>query len=319
MNVFWKYSIPALKRAREIDIHACLNHGYVRKITLPSYTPEPELIRQSEIMHLSFEYPYLIFNFLDYLIKNQSDVLNEQFSFSYPGFQLKILQDYFTILEIMKQIKLLAVQYHDKALFQTTELFFRENVFNEKILKRLSAHILNPKKKSLNTILTIKDIFFLYDLIMGYEKEKDKEGKSYLVINHSVFRHFHKHTKILPCHFYDNTFSKNSNPDTISVPEYRKKLLMDLKTYLKVIKHDLEILSGKEEGGDTQNKAARQREFESDFHYGSIHYKMNHQYIVEYLYERYFQNPHIFCGMHHEALEFVFSMMNFTLIEKEYS
>jgi len=319
MNVFWTYRVPTLKKDRIIHIHAGLNHGYVRKIILPDYTPEQELIQQSEIMELSFEYPYMTFNFLNYLIKSQQDLLDEKLSFSTPGFQLKILQDYFSILEIMKQIKLLAVHYHDKALYQTTALFFRESIFNEKILNRLSAHILNPEKDSLNTILTIKDIFFLYDLIMGYEKEKEKEGKSYLVMNHAVFRHFHKHKKILPGHFYDNAFIKDSNPELISVPEYRKKLLNDLKKYLQVMKHDLEILSGKEDGGGRQNITSMQTNLESAFHYGNIHHKTNHQYLVEYLYDRYFQNPHVFYGLHHEALEFVFFLMNFTLLEKEYS
>ncbi|MDK2976173.1 MAG: hypothetical protein PWP06_648 [Candidatus Marinimicrobia bacterium] len=319
MNVFWTYRVPTLKKDRIIHIHASLNHGYVRKIILPDYTPERDLILQSEIMELPFEYPYMIFNFLNYLIKSQQNLLNEQLSFSTSGFQLKILQDYFTILEIMKQIKLLAFYYHDKALYQTTTLFFSENAFNEKILKRLSAHLLNPEKNTLNTILTIKDIFFLYDLIMGYEKEKEKEGKGYLVINHAVFQHFHKHKKILPCHFYDNDFIKDPNPEWISVPEYRKKLLNDLKIYLQVMKHDLEILSGKEEENGSQNIAAMQTYPESAFHYGKIHHKTNHQYLVEYLYDRYFQNPRVFYGLHHEALEFIFFLMNFTIIEKEYS
>lgn len=324
MNVYWKYRIPALKGENEIDIVAVLNHGYVRKISVSSRNSEPEVIRDVDINDLSLEYPYLIFNFLKRILLKKSEHLTEQLSFSNPYFLLKILQDYFTILEIMKQIKLLAVQYNDKALYQTTTLFFRENAFNEKILRRLSAFIMNPKPDLLNSILTIKDIFFLYDLIMGYDKEKEKEGRVYLIVNDFIFKHFHKKKILLSCHYYDKDFPMDTFPEIISVPDYREKLLNDLKSCLHTIKHDLEILSGKEDSEPPVNTLKSHvndagSDITTSFCYGRIIREDNHAYYTEYLYDRYLGVPDLFNGMHHQALEFVFSLMNFTLIEKRYS
>ncbi|MDD5581981.1 MAG: hypothetical protein PHS99_02055 [Candidatus Marinimicrobia bacterium] len=319
MNIYWKYKVPTLKKPRSIEIQASLRNGFVQNISFNEEEYHPEIIHKKELLSLSQDYPFLLFNFLNKLILKDESPSESMLSTDSPYFILKILEDYFTTLEIMKQIKYIAQYFNDKALYQTITLFFQENTFNEIILKRLIEYFLNPNSLSLKKdILTIKDIFFLYDLIIGYEREKEKEGRGYLTMNNALFNHFYKKITILACNFYELTFDSNPFFDKISVPLYRKKLLQDLKKSLQTMRNDLEILSGKEDK-ELWNYSKHISTDITDFQYGKIIFEKNHCYTVNYLYGNYIEKPDIFYSLHHKALEFFFLLLNFTEIRKEYS
>jgi hypothetical protein len=318
MNVEWTYITPSLCSDVTIHIKASLRHGYIEQITINPPISNPETINLSHLPDLSDTDPFIAFSFYKMLfLKKTTD--------AHPDgthlILLKILQDYFVILEIMKQIKNLAVAYDDKALFQTTHLFFTENVFNKKILSRLTSivvHTENPK--AFQTILSLSDVFFLYDLIMGYQKAKEKEGRLYLFINNFLFKHINKDRKILRCDFYRDDFLHQDRFVKVSLPEYRDILLDDLKSVLAALKTDLEQLSKNENGLSLHTfNPGEKKQYEMPvdlFHFGRVILFQDDTVILEYVYDSLFKHKECFTGLSYEALEFILSLLNFQLKEK---
>jgi|GEM_PF-2273896 len=323
MKVYLKYKVPSLYNETHLSVCVIVRHGLIKDISF-------DWDKSLYVFSLSSPYPvlnvnhgFVFFNFYYTLLLKEVLKDTEDARLSNNLNLLNILNDYFIILEIMDQINKTAFFYDDKRLYTASDKFFRNNTFHEKLLKKISGIIESRGIKGLKELLTLKDVFFLYDLLMDYMREKEKEGGWYNNINTFMFSHFYRDISIFEGNYYQKEYLGNKKFIPSNIPDYRNKLLQDQNLYLSKMKNDLENFSKTSydslfEHFELPVEPNFMIEKDDMFMYGKIQKVTDDHIDINYIYDIFHKRKESFINLHHETLDYIFSLFHFELKEKFY-
>ncbi len=323
MKIFLKYNVPSLFEKTLLTVSASVRNDLVEDIFFDWEKSGSLLSMGSPYPNLKTKNEFIYFNYYYMVLLKEVTKDTEEARLTNNLNLLNILNDYFTLSEIFDQLNITAYYYDDKVLYSASKKFSRDNSFNETLLNKMRGVIESGGKRGLKELVTLNDVFYLYDLLMNYLKEMKQEGGWLSKIDSKLFKHYNKGIQIFMCDYYEKGFLANKTFIPSNVSLYREKLRHDLDMYLNKMKNDLENFSKSSydslfEHFELPEEPSFQLEKDDIFLYGKVDSVSENNMSVTYIYDLFQKRKKSFINLHHETLDYIFSLFHFDLTKKFY-